>query len=121
MKRFLLSFCAAVLLEPLVIAASQPPSEEIARAIEELGAPQFEARQAATELLWRAGDAAEMKLRLAARSTDPEIRARAGELLNRLRLGIRPDTPLDVLAVIDQFRNAGTTDQKKQALRELAR
>ena len=56
-------------------------------AIEDLGAPRFEARQAATDLLWRAGESAEAALAQAAKSTDPEVRTRATALLSKLRLG----------------------------------
>src|SRR5437016_3524618 len=107
--------------DQVAVAAGETPAprEEIARAVEDLGAPTFEARQAATEVLWRAGQAAEAALGQAAKSTDPEVRTRATALLNKLRLGIRPDTPPEVLALIDQFRYAQAADQRRQALKEL--
>src|SRR5437868_5635908 len=94
-------------------------NEQIARAAEELGAQRFEEREAATDFLWRAGQAAEAALTQAAKSNDPEVRTRATALLNKLRLGIRPDTPPVVLALIDQFRYASAADQRRQALNEL--
>jgi hypothetical protein len=100
-------------------AAAPPGSGEIARAIEDLGAGEFEKREAATELLWQAGKAAEEALRGAVRSTDPEVRTRAEALLARLRLGIRPETPPEVAALIDQFRFGGTAVLRRQALSEL--
>jgi tetratricopeptide (TPR) repeat protein len=114
-----------VCLLALTVTAAQeaepaaPTADEIARAITDLGAPKFDARQAATDLLWRAGTTAEAALAQAAKSTDPEVRTRATSLLSRLRLGIRPDTPQEVIALIDQFRYAATADQRRQALNEL--
>src|SRR4051812_26264845 len=101
--------------EPVVA----PTNEEIARAIDDLGAPTFETRQSATDLLWRRGQAAEAALVQAAKSGDPEVRTRAVALLNKLRLGIRPDTPVEVLALIDQFRYAPDANQRRQALNQL--
>ncbi len=100
-------------------AAAAPTAEEIAKAIEELSAAEFDVRQAATETLWQAGSAAEAVLEKASKSTDPEVRTRAGALLKKLRLGIRPDTPADVLALIDQFRYSQIPEQRRQALNEL--
>src|SRR5262245_8436863 len=101
------------------VASAAPTADEIGKAIENLSDAEFEARQAATELLWQAGDAAEAALEQAAKSTDPEVRTRAAALLKKLRLGIRPDTPPDVLLLIDQFRYAPTPEQRRQALNEL--
>src|SRR5262245_30624291 len=106
---------AVVAQEP----AAAPTAEQIARAVEEWGAPRFDERQAATDLLWRAGQAAETALTQAAKSNDPEVRTRATALLNKLRLGIRPDTPAEVLALVDQFRYAADANQRRQALNEL--
>src|SRR5258705_6623978 len=100
-------------------AEAAPTKDQIAHAIEQLGAPAFETRQAATDLLWKAGDAAEAALREAAKSTDPEVRTRAAALLAKLQLGLRPDTPPEVAALIVQFRYAETTSLRRQALAEL--
>src|SRR5207248_3574011 len=70
-------------------------------------------------LLWRAGPAAENALREALKSTDPEVRTRAAAVLNKLRLGIRPDMSPDVVRLIDQFRYGGSTAVRRQALSEL--
>src|SRR5262245_53683333 len=107
---------AAALSISLLAAAAPPTEQEIAQAIEELGAPEFETRQAASALLWRAGNAAEMALQRAAESTDAEVRTRAGELVIKLRLGIRPDTPADVIGLIEQFRHGQSTEQRQEAL-----
>ena len=80
---WIFALAAAVVSQDSTTAA--PTTEQLVRAIEELGAPTFEARQAATELLWRAGQAAEAALAQAARNTDPEVRTRAVALLSKLR------------------------------------
>src|SRR5258705_13971394 len=85
-------------------ADAAPTKGQIARAIEQLGAPSFETRQAASDLLWKAGNSAAGALREAVKSTDPEVRTRAAALLAKLQLGLRPDTPPEVVALIDQFR-----------------
>jgi tetratricopeptide (TPR) repeat protein len=118
MLSFVLNCCVAV-AGAQAVAGATPVSEQIVRAIHELGAPSFEARQAATDLLWKAGEAAEAALHEAAKSTDPEVRTRANALLARLRLGIRPETPPEVTALIDQFRYAESTALRRQALTEL--
>ncbi len=102
-----------------VAVAAPPTSGEIARAIEDLGAADFDKRQAATETLWQAGNAAEEALRQAVKSTDPEVRTRAEALLAKLRLGIRPETPPEVATLIDQFRFGSTAAARRQALGEL--
>src|SRR5262245_5236688 len=104
-----------VLLVAQVGAGPAPTKDQIARAIMQLDPPSFETRQSATDLLWKAGSAAEPALREAAKSTDPEIRTRAAALLTRLQLGLRPDTPPEVAALIDQFRYAETTSLRGQA------
>jgi tetratricopeptide (TPR) repeat protein len=101
------------------VVAAPPSRYEIAQAIENLGAGEFEKREAATELLWKAGKAAEEPLLQAIKSSDPEVRTRAEALLARLRLGIRPETPPEVAALIDQFRFGGTAVLRRQALSEL--
>src|SRR5205823_9072201 len=94
-------------------------AQEIVRAAEQLGADEFKAREQASDLLWRAGPAAENALREALKSTDPEVRTRAAAVLTKLRLGIRPDMPPDVVRLIDQFRYGGSTAARRQALSEL--
>lgn len=100
-------------------ASAAPTADEIAKAIENLSDAEFETRQAATEWLWQAGEAVEEALEHAAKATDPEVRTRSAALLKKLRLGIRPDTPPEVLLLIDQFRYAQSPEQRRIALNEL--
>ena len=70
------------------------------------------------DALWLAGAASEAALREAVRSDDPEVRFRAAAVLDKVRAGLRPDTPPDVAALIEQFRFGNDTTQR-QALAEL--
>src|SRR5215216_2028181 len=97
-------------------AATPPTAEEIDAAILRLGDDSFDVRQKATEWLWQAGVAVEPQLRAALKSTDPEIRTRAASVLDKVRYGLRPDTPPDVAVLIDQFRHGGSVGLRRQAL-----
>ncbi len=87
-------------------STAQPPTtEQIAVAIEQLGDERFAVREEATKFLWRAGHVAKSALERAANSEDREVSYRAGHILDRFRLGIFPDTPPEVIALINQYRN----------------
>ena len=98
--------------------SAAPTGDEIDRWVKQLGADDFAARQAATDALWQAGPAALVALTEAARSDDPEVRFRAKAVLDKVRSGVRPDTPPELAALIDQFR-FGAEPAQRQALAEL--
>ncbi len=100
-------------------AAAAPTAGEIAAAIAQLGDDSFAVRQKATEWLWQAGPAAEPHLRAALKSTDPEVRTRAASVLDKLRFGLRPDTPPEIAVLIDQFRHGSNITVRQQALAAL--
>ena len=108
-----------VAAQPEAAAPSAPTEEQIRTAAAELGADDFRVRQRATDLLWKAGSAAEGVLREALKSNDPEVRFRAASVLDKVRFGIRPDTPAEMLVLIDQFRHGANATAKRQALLEL--
>jgi tetratricopeptide (TPR) repeat protein len=106
--------------EPTELPPSALPDRDaIARAVDQLGAPQFSARQAASRLLWQAGLAAEPALRRAAQDPNREIRTRARRILDDFQFGILPNVPEDVHRVLRQFRD-GDANQREAALRALA-
>ena len=109
----------AVNVSLLVGQAAAPTADEIAAAIIQLGDDSFAVRQKATEWLWQAGPAAEPHLRAALKSTDPEVRTRAASVLDKLRFGLRPDTPPEIAVLIDQFRHGGNITVRQQALAAL--
>ncbi|HUG68721.1 MAG TPA: hypothetical protein VMM76_13280 [Pirellulaceae bacterium] len=88
-------------------ASSPQPTiapEAIAVAVRQLGADDFEVRQRATAFLWQAGRVTERALQLATLSDDPEIRFRAGSILEDFRYGIFADTSEDVASLVRRYR-----------------
>lgn len=83
--------------------------EAISAAISQLGADRFEAREQATEFLWGAGELGHAALVKATQSTDREVVRRAKVLLEKLELGIRPDTSLEVAAMLRSYRAGDET------------
>src|SRR5262245_37768003 len=100
-------------------AVEAPTPEAIAQAIRDLGGDRFADREKASRFLWAAGAAAEPALEKAAASPDPEVSRRAKAVLDRFRWGIYPDTPRELVALIDRYR-AGTQEAKRDAAGELA-
>ena len=116
---------ATVLLPSLLILAdadrpgqAAPAAEQIERAIEALGNEDFEVREQASELLWRAGRAAGPALSKALHSRDPEVAARAGRILRQFQYGVFPDTPAEVVTLIGRYR-FGTEAARLAVLKEL--
>ncbi len=99
------------------LAAAEPPNN-FARAIRQLGAADFKAREAATQQLWAAGPAAEPALEQASQSHDPEVAIRARRVLADLRMGIRPDTPPAIRDLLRNYRD-GSLDEKQAMVSEL--
>lgn len=110
-------------LFPTSFAAGQAESvseAEIAGAIRNLGHPSFKVREQASQLLWKAGRAAETALERAAQSSDAEVVRRAQQILDRFRWGIYPDTPEEVVRLVDQYRS-GDPNLREQAIEGLLR
>jgi tetratricopeptide (TPR) repeat protein len=115
-----LAITFALLCTLLVPAAPEtPPSKEkVARWIEQLGADEFDAREKASQALWKLGDAAEPALKEALKSSDPEVVRRARDLLERIAWGITPATPAPVVKLIGQYRG-GDDSTREAAVKEL--
>lgn len=99
---------------------------QINDAVAKLGDPDAAVRERAMAGLWSAGKMAEPALRQASNSDDPEVARRARSLLNRIELGLYPDTPQEVLDLIEQYpygdaatRQAATTALGNQGNRGL--
>ena len=96
---------AGWLLAPAGLPGQAPPSQDdIDRAVRQLGDDDFQVREQATRFLWSAGKAAEPALRGALKSGDPEVARRARTLLDRFQWGIYPDTPPEIVALVDRYR-----------------
>jgi hypothetical protein len=80
--------------------AAEPTPAEIARAIKQLADDDFDVRERASDLLWKAGTAAESALREAMKTGDAETKARArvsgGSPLPARRQGSRHRVDEDV-------------------------
>ncbi len=99
-------------------ATTESSSEEIRRAVRNLGHEQYTVREEASRRLLEAGRAAEPALLEAVQGDDPEVVARARRILRRFMLGIYPDTPPAVVDLIGRFYY-GDNDAKHAALDQL--
>lgn len=80
---------AALLLVPTPLLAQAPRpagGEQVARLIRDLGADDFGVRQNADDRLARLGPAIRQDLEVALRSDDAEVRLRANQLLDRVKI-----------------------------------
>jgi tetratricopeptide (TPR) repeat protein len=104
----------------LVFAAEpKPPTpEEIAQWIKQLGDDEFAVREKASELLWKAGRAAEAALEKVVKSGDPEVVRRARDLLDKFRWGIYPDTPKEIVERILRYQS-GDRNAKAEVVKQL--
>ncbi|REK09084.1 MAG: hypothetical protein DWQ37_19715 [Planctomycetota bacterium] len=77
-----------MLLFPTLLAAQPPegPEVRVARLIKELSDADFTTRRTAYQRLAKLGTQGREQLQAAARDADPEVRLRAGQLLEQLRL-----------------------------------
>src|SRR5262249_25593342 len=97
----------AVLLLPAASPAQPAPTkEQVAKWVKELGDNDFAVREAATKKLWGGGEAAEAAGAEAAGSDDAEVARRAGELAEKFRWGILPNTPPKVVELVGRYRSA---------------
>ncbi|MCG8587421.1 MAG: hypothetical protein MI757_22165, partial [Pirellulales bacterium] len=118
---FLAAFSVCTLAATGMRGAEKPTAAEIARAIEQLADESFRIRESASSLLWQAGLAAREALEEAAKSEDPERSQRAESILARIRLGILPDTPADVVKLIHQFRDTKSSSTRRRIVQQLSR
>jgi tetratricopeptide (TPR) repeat protein len=116
---------AVVLIAGLALAAPEPTPapqgpkpEEIQKAIADLASPRFAVREKASKVLWEAGAVAEPALRAAAKSPDEETANRAKAILDKFDWGLYPDTPAEVVKLIEKFRG-GDANVRQEAVGEL--
>jgi tetratricopeptide (TPR) repeat protein len=100
-------------------AVAEPPTEaEIQAAIKQLGNERFAVREKATKFLWKAGPAAEKALREASGSPDPEVAKRVHTLIERIRFRIEPDTPPEIVALIQKYKT-GTVEEQAAIVKDM--
>ena len=71
-----------------------------------LGSDDFEVRREAMETLWKEGKISLEVLERLSRGSDPEIKARALSLQRKLLLGLSPDTPQEIMDLLDKYFSA---------------
>jgi hypothetical protein len=101
-----MGLCLVAFVSQILFAqpAEEPPAfPSIAKAIEALGDDEFPVRQRASRFLWYTGKPALAALEKAVKHTDPEVRTRATLLVRNIRLGITPDSPPELQALVSQF------------------
>ena len=94
------------------------PAAPIDALIEQLSSDDFREREDAMLQIWKIGEAAEEQVRELTKSRDIELRTRAARLLGLFKYGIYPDTPPDVVALINEFRH-GDTNTKTNVVTRL--
>ena len=119
LRRFLVAALLVLLALALPAAPPTPPSkEQIAKLVKQLGDNDFDTREAASMKLWEVGEVAEEALKVAAKSDDAEINRRAREILEKFKWGLYPDTPKNVVALIERYQSA-EGNVKSSLIREL--
>ena len=108
--------CLLLLLILNTLAGAQ---KEVEKNIELLGSADFDQRKEASRVLWELGTSAAASLRIAAASDDVEMSRRASVLFHRVNLRIAPDSPLEIVSLVDRYR---TLEPKGRiaALKQLA-
>ena len=118
MKRSLVPLACAVLALPLGGAPDAAVSPTPAELIERLGSESYPEREQATVDLWWLGDKASKLLEQASASGNPEVALRARTILRQVRLGILPDSPPEVVALVRRYDRAKPSDRQR-IIREL--
>ena len=106
------------LLILLAAQAPEPGRQDIAQLIDDLDSPRFAVRQEATVALWAIGNDAVPALEAALETGNREVRLRAEVVLERIRLGIQPETPANIARLLRAFAGNDPT-QKRRALEQL--
>ena len=86
--------------------------QQIEQAVKDLGHDQFKQRKLAFESLWKIGADAVPALE-GIDTRDPEVRVQVEELLGKIRSGIRPGMPEDLVKTIKSFETAREWDQPR--------
>ncbi len=92
-----------------------PPEEEVLRLLLSEDAKD---RQGITAEIWEAGQLALPLVEKLSRNDDPEVASRTGSIYRRLRMGLGPDSPDDLLKLATDLESA-PTELREQSLQEL--
>ncbi len=92
-----------LLVTAAVLVAAEPVPPTPADLAKQLGDRDFRTREEASKKLWDLGEAARPALEAALKSNSPEVVNRAKKVLDKFNRGILPDTPTELLGLIDEF------------------
>lgn len=101
--------------------AAPPPHLPIDRWVRELGDDEQDVWSKASDNLWAAGERAVPALRAALKDPDADVRLRATLLLGKIEWGILPDTPAEVVKLVEGYRAAGDDAGRDAAVTGLTR
>jgi len=101
-KRFTLLFSGILAL----CASAQNETEQQQKWRESLGSEDFKTRKATMGEIWKEGREALGFLESLADDDNPELAARAQTILRKVRLGVTPETPANIVKLIEAYFNA---------------
>lgn len=111
---------STLILSGILISSLSSPGQEVSEKHlqwrKDLGAEDFKTRDEAMKKIWEAGQSALPFLEELAGDEDPELSVRASTVARKVRLGITPDTPANVIDMVDQYFDA--TPKGKIAIAE---
>lgn len=114
MRKFLLPVAISAAATYAAISAGEKvPATGPVELVERLGSDSYPLRMEATRALWELGEEVEELLLLASESQDPEVAKRAKNLLRKVQLGILPDSPPEVVALILRYDSASPAERQK--------
>ncbi|MFT6863630.1 MAG: tetratricopeptide (TPR) repeat protein [Akkermansiaceae bacterium] len=102
MKSSLITFAAFFTICAFCSAQAEV-NEQHQKWRQELGSEDFKTRVKAMEEVWKSGDEAIIFLEELAAADDPELAIRAATIVQKVKLGIKPDTPQVVVDLIDAY------------------
>ncbi|MGJ8678212.1 MAG: hypothetical protein ACSHX0_11890 [Akkermansiaceae bacterium] len=108
-------FFSALILTQLSASAQNNDTTQL---IQQLNHKDFQTREAALEQLWQLGTRALPALQEAAASSDPEITARAENLVFYISIGLLPNSPQEVIELVIQY-SKNDVESKLTILRQL--
>ena len=86
--------------------------------VKSLGSESFDEREHASQKLWELGEVGLEALLVGQESDDPEVTHRATRLLRRIQTGVTPDTPEDIVRLVESYHRGGP-DEKRATLEKL--
>jgi len=102
-------------------AFSQEKDEpsSVKEAVEQLTDDSYIKREEATHYLWEQGRAIIDELNAYLENDEPEVSVRVRKVIRNIRLGILPDTPKDVIALVERYQRGGN-NEKRDVFNQLA-